>query len=249
MKQAIFLLLFFFLGIFWVPGAGLSEASSLRIDLHRDGKRLELEEVLRVLEAGFQSLYPEKQHRIEVKAIHHYERIELPPGNLSCEIVLSEQAYRGGNISALLIFRTNGREIGKTRVSARVDLYTDVLVAAHYLRRHHEIEAKDLQWVSRSLSHLPPDFLTEMGAALGKRLTIALNRGEVLRKAIVEEPPLLKRGNRVMLLVETGQIRVTTVGEVREEGRRGDRIKLVNLSSKKEVIGRVIDGQTVQVDF
>lgn len=249
MKQAICFGIALTLGIFLGPGPGISGQSSLSIEINREGKGLELEEVIKILETCFQAFYPERKYRIEVKAIHGYEKIGLPSGALSCDILLSEQARRGGNISALLLFRASGREVGKTRVNARVDIYTDVIAAANYLRKHHEIQAKDVQWVSRSLFLLPHDFISEMKGVVGKRVTIAINRGEVLRAGIVEEPPLVRRGDRVMLLVKSNQLMVTAAGEAREEGRKGDRIKLVNLLSKKEVTGRVLDEHTVQVDF
>lgn len=53
----------------------------------------------------------------------------------------------------------------------------------------------------------------------------------------------------MILLVENDQFKIITYGEVKEEGRKGDRIKLVNSSSKKEVYGRVLSSSTVQVDF
>jgi flagella basal body P-ring formation protein FlgA len=249
MKQALCFFIALAFGTFLVPGPGISGQSSLSIEINREGKVLELDEVVKILEACFQAIYPERKYRIEVKAIHGYEKIGLPSGSLSCDIFLSEQARRGGNISAVLFFRTNGREVGKTRVNARVDIYTDVIVSAHYLGKHHEVQPKDMQWVSRSLFLLPHDFLSEVKEVLGKRMMITINRGEVLRTGIVEEPPLLRRGDRVMLLVENRQIKITAVGEAREEGRRGDRIKLVNLSSRKEVSGRVLDEHSVRVDF
>jgi len=249
MKQAICFFIILASGTFLVPGPGISGQSSLSIEINREGKALELDEVMRILEAGFKAIYPEKKYRIEIKAIHGYEKVGLPSGDLSCDILLSEQARRGGNISGLLLFRTNGREVGKTRVNGRVDIYTDVIAAAHYLGKHHEVQTKDVQWVSRSLSLLSHDFLSEMKEVLGKRVTIAINRGEVLRAGIVEEPPLLRRGDRVMLLAESRQVKITTVGEAREEGRRGDRIKLINLATRKEVSGRVLDEHTVRVDF
>jgi len=248
MKRTTYVLIAFALAIFLGPADVLGQ-SLLSLEVSRGGSTLELEEVIKILEVGFQAIYPQKRHRIEVKTVHGYERIGLPAGVISCDILLSEQARRGGAISVLLIFRTNGREVGKTRVNARVDIYTDVIVSAHYMGKHHEVQAKDVQWVSRSLSLLPQDYLGEMKEVVGKRVTIAVNRGEVLRAGIVEEPPLLRKGDRVKVLVENHHIKITTIGEVREEGRRGDRIRLVNLSSRKEVSGRIIDEHTVRVDF
>lgn len=53
----------------------------------------------------------------------------------------------------------------------------------------------------------------------------------------------------MIILFENDQFKITALGEVKEGGRKGDKVKLVNLSSKKEVCGRVVDANTVQVDF
>jgi len=226
-----------------------SGQTSLSLEIHREGSLLELEEVVKILEAGFQAIHPSKKYWIEIKSVHQYEKIRLPSGILQCDLLIPETARSGGKVSALLLFRTHGREVGKSRVNATVDIYTDVIVSARYMGRHQDIQTKDLQWMRRSLATLPNDFLSEMKEVLGKRTIIAVNRGEVLRAGMVEEPPLLKKGDRVILVLENPQLKITTFGEVKEEGRRGDRIKLVNLSSRKEVSGRILDGHTVRIDF
>jgi flagella basal body P-ring formation protein FlgA len=66
---------------------------------------------------------------------------------------------------------------------------------------------------------------------------------------MVEVPPLVKKGDRVTLLVENDHFKITSIGEVKEEGRAGDRIKVTNMSSKREVYGKVLDGHTLLVDF
>jgi flagella basal body P-ring formation protein FlgA len=71
---------------------------------------------------------------------------------------------------------------------------------------------------------------------------------EPLRSGLVEEPPLVKKGDVVQVIVDKNNIRISCLGEIKETGRRGDRVKLVNLSSKKELLGRVVDGGTVRVD-
>lgn len=231
------------------PVQAESAPLSFPVEISREEKTLELEDVTEILTVCFQALYPEAKYRIVIKTVSSFEKIKLPPGRLSCDIVLSDPARRGGDISLLFLFRMDGREVGKTRVNARVDVLVDAVVTAHFLGRHHGIQPKDIQRVSRSLALLPPDFLTDTEGVFGKRTVIAVNRGEVLRAGMIEEPPLIRRGDRVMLFIENEQIRITTAGEAREEGRRGERIKLVNLSSKREVSGRILDEKKVQVDF
>jgi flagella basal body P-ring formation protein FlgA len=124
-----------------------------------------------------------------------------------------------------------------------------VAVAKTFLKRHQEIGEKDVQWVRKNIALLPSDIVTELKDVRGKRMTLALNRQEIFRTSMLENPPVVKKGDRVILLVENDLFKIITYGEVKEEGRKGDRIKLVNLSSKKEVCGRVLNFSTVQVDY
>jgi flagella basal body P-ring formation protein FlgA len=207
------------------------------------------EEIIRILESHLLQMNLEGRYRVEVKDLRHYEKIVLPAGQVSCEVSLPEGAHRGGYVAATLRLLSQGEEVKRLRVTARVDVYADVVVTRQYLKKHHEIREADLQVLSRNLSLLPPDVVTEVKEVLGKRATLSINSNETLRKSMVEEPPLIKKGDRVLLLVESPLFRITAMGESKEEGRRGERVKLLNLSSKREVYGRVLDSKTVAIDF
>jgi flagella basal body P-ring formation protein FlgA len=91
--------------------------------------------------------------------------------------------------------------------------------------------------------------VTDFEEVVGKRTTLTMNSQEVFRKNMVERSPLVKKGDRITLIVENSHFRITSVGEVQEEGGKGERIRLLNVSSKREVYGRVLDANTAQVDY
>ena len=214
-----------------------------------EGWVLDREAIERILETHLQKIVNDPKKRVEIKELRCDETVLLPPGALSHEVIAPEQAYRGGPLSATVVFLINGQEKKRIRISARIDLYADVLVASRFLQRHHELEEKDVQWVNRNVALLPNDIVTEMRDILGRRMTLSINGQEVFRKGMVEFPPLVKRGDRVIMAIENRQFKITTWGEAKDEGRRGDRIRLVNLSSRKEVFGRVLDANTVLIDY
>ena len=148
-----------------------------------------------------------------------------------------------------LILLADGQKVQEARFNARLEIYADVVVAKNYLPRHQIVEEKDVQVINKNITMQPPDVVTDLKDVLGKRTTLSINNQETLRRSMVEVPPLVKKGDRVILLVERDHFRITAQGEVREDGREGDRIRVVNTSSKKEVYGRVLDAQTVEVDF
>jgi flagella basal body P-ring formation protein FlgA len=215
----------------------------------QEERLLEQEEVIRLLENHLQKMIQDPKKRIELKDLRGGDKILLPKGVLSCEISLPEQAYRGGNFSASIFFFINGREAKKVRVSGRIDLYAEVVVARQSLRKHDEIQQKDVQLATRNISLLPQDVVTEVETILGKRTTMTVNGQEVIRRSMVEVPPLVKKGDRVLMAINNSQFKITTWGEIKEDGRRGDRVKLINLSSKREVYGKVLDSNTVQIEF
>jgi flagellar basal body P-ring formation protein FlgA len=187
--------------------------------------------------------------RIEVKDVRASERVVLPSGVFSHDVLLPEQAGRGGQISATVSFTVNGREVKRIRVSARVDLYADVVVARSYLKKHQEIREGDVVRVVRNVAQLPPDVVIEIDEVVGKRMTLSVNGQEVLRKGMVEVPPTVKKGDRVIMIVENEVFKITSWGELKEDGRRGDRVRLINLVSKKEVMARVLNAAAVQVEY
>jgi flagella basal body P-ring formation protein FlgA len=240
-----FLLLWFISGP--IPGA-FSQPAVL-IEGIGPGQPLESKEMVRILENHLQKMIQNPNRKVAIREFHGYDQVIVPRGSFSCQVLVPEKAIQGGNVSGMMVFFTNGQEIRKIRFSACVDIYADVIVPRHFLKKHQEIQADDIQIANKNIAVLPQDVIMEEKEVLGKRTTLSINNQEVLRLSMLETPPLVNKGDRVILLIENDQFKITALGEVREVGRKGDRIKLVNLSSKKEVYGRVLDANTVQVDF
>jgi len=218
-----------------------------RIAVLREGHAVDPDTVKEILESRLKHLHPHKT--VKIKDLRIGENIIVPSGRLSWDVILPEQAGRGGPVSATILFLVDGREAKKVRVSARVEIYAPVVVTASYLQRHQEITGKDLQLVEKDLALLPPNVLLDVKDVLGKRTTLSINRQEVVCRGMVEVPPAVKKGDRVTLIIENSHFKVTSFGEVQEEGRKGDRIKVVNITSKKEVVGKILDSASVEVDF
>jgi flagella basal body P-ring formation protein FlgA len=238
------------LGSFFLSGKAFPQSAVLaREKGETAGRYLDYSEVAHYLENQMQKALGDERKTIRVKDLRGGEKVALPPGDLSWEARIPERFYRGGTIPVSLILRAKGEKAREIRVQARVEIYADVLVARNSLRRHQVVEEKDVQVLNRNITSLPGDVATTLQEVLGKRMTLSVNSQEVLRKSMVEVPPLVKKGERVTLLVENPSFTITSVGEAKEDGRKGDRIRAVNIASKREVYGEVLDDHTVQVDF
>ena len=219
------------------------------IEVTREGRLVEKEEIIQVLEETLRNLLPDPRKTLAIQEVQGFEAFILPPGPYTSEVILPESAHRGGPMTVTLSLFQEGRLVQKLRVRVRVEIQGFVVAARTGLRRHQEIGENDVHLIKKNLSLLPPDVVTDLKNAVGKRLTLSVNGQETLRSSMVETPPLVKKGDRVILVIDHSYFKITTFGEVKEDGRRGEWIKLVNISSKKEVHGRVVDAHTVQVEF
>ena len=244
----VFLLVF--LGFSFHPGEALSQSALLtRGKGEVAGQPLDRSEIARYLEDQMQKALGDERKTVRVKDLQGGEKVTVPSGNFSWEARFPDRFFQGGTIPVSLILKTGGEREQEIRVQARVEIFADVVIARNSLRRHQVVEEKDVQVVNKNIAFFPGDVATNLREVVGKRMTLSLNPQEVLRKSMVEVPPLVKKGDRVILLVENDYFRITSMGDVKEEGRSGERIKVVNISSQKEVYGRVVDAHTVQVDY
>lgn len=83
----------------------------------------------------------------------------------------------------------------------------------------------------------------------GKILKKDVPANTVLTYRMLEEPVAVQRGKIVNLVAENRKLLVITKGKTIEKGRIGDVIRVKNISSGKEVAGRVAAYNTVEVDF
>lgn len=69
----------------------------------------------------------------------------------------------------------------------------------------------------------------------GMRLTRPLAKGDVILSSYVKHPPMIKRGDIVQIVLDTGRIHIRSEGKAMRNAKRGDRILVRNLRSKEIV--------------
>jgi flagella basal body P-ring formation protein FlgA len=142
----------------------------------------------------------------------------------------------------------DGKPAASRRVSAQVDLYGPVVVAAKSLPRRHVLAAEDLKVVRARLNQARGT-VSDPEEVVGLRTRSAVNMGAALRINRLERTPLIKRGDVVQMICRRGQLKVVAKGRAEETGYRDGSIKLTNLASDREVYGKVLDSGAVLVTF
>ena len=184
-----------------------------------------------------------------IKDIRVSENLKLPGGRITYTVKPPRSNDMAGKIPFTVNFEVNGKFYKRVWATATVEIFTNVVVTKKPLGRHKPITEDDIEMKKMDLAKLPSNVITDPELILGQRTRRAIGSHTVLRSNLVEFPPLLKRGDVVMILAETGGIKITALGQVKKKGRLGERIPVMNFDSKKVLYARVLDSNTVKVEF
>jgi flagella basal body P-ring formation protein FlgA len=143
--------------------------------------------------------------------------------------------------------RCDGDKPWKLYVPVQVGLPGEVVVAARPLRRGATVTAADLTLATQDLASLHRDYFLSVEPLVGQRVRRNLGRGDVITPSAVEANQLVKRGAEVTILAANPQVQVRMRGKALAGGAQGERIKVLNLSSEREISATVVARGLVQV--
>jgi flagellar basal body P-ring formation protein FlgA len=84
---------------------------------------------------------------------------------------------------------------------------------------------------------------------IGKRLLKELPAGTVITSQALEEQILVRTGEIVNIVVENPRLTIHTSGKALDRGKMGDTVRVKNLTSGKEIYGKVTGSSAVTVEF
>ncbi len=173
----------------------------------------------------------------------------LPKKRITYKVIPPKVMNQMGTIPLSVLFFVDGEFYKKVKATVKIKIFKEVVVTKKPLGRYRTITQDDVHMQKKDITNLPSDIITNYKDVLGKRVRRNIWAKVVLRAEYIEFPPLVKRGDTVLIVAESEKMKITALGEVRKSGRRGERVKVINLNSNKKIFARVIDENTVKVDF
>jgi flagella basal body P-ring formation protein FlgA len=215
----------------------------------REAVEIGRERVEQIVKAFLERQVETRAESLRVKEIRSFTPLLLPPGKIDCEVLAPKNTVFSGVVPLTLQFKVNGNLDRRIGVTAVLEALAPAVFSKRPMGRLKPVEAGDVEVRTAELSELPSDFISDPQEVIGKRLRRAVDSRTVLRSELLESPPTVKRGDRVVIVAEAGGLRITAVGQVRQNGYLGERVPVVNLDSNRTVAAQVVDAQTVRIDF
>lgn len=172
--------------------------------------------------------------------------VELPAGSISHEVVANPTERFLGNVVVTIHFSVDGERERSVRASGKVDVLQDVVHAARAIRRNEVIQASDVEMQRVNIAEKPDRYANRMEQVVGKRMLRAVGFHQPIALADMDQPLTLKRGSAVTILYESPGLRLAAKGQAREDGSTGDSIRVLNITTNKTVLCRIIDETTVR---
>jgi len=127
-------------------------------------------------------------------------------------------------------------------IAVPVPAAADMIVAARTIRANHVITAQDLAVQRGDAAGIAAD----PAEVIGQEARVALYAGRPVRLTDVGPPAVIERNAIVPLVYEQNGLRITTEGRSMSRAGAGERVRVMNLSSRTTVSGRALaDGRVL----
>ncbi|MBI4686802.1 MAG: flagellar basal body P-ring formation protein FlgA [Nitrospirae bacterium] len=158
--------------------------------------------------------------------------------------IIAEKAPPGKTIFNLEF--KNGKKI---TASSEVKAFDPVVKVRRALRKGYVIQEEDVYMTMMDIVQMPKGAVRDSANVVGKPLNRSLISNMIITDSMINDTPLVKKGHKVVLLLESPNFSITTSGETGESAFVGSHVKVINLASKKFVRGLLVDENTVRVEF
>ena len=222
---------------------------TLETEIVRGYQQLSKEDIETLVTAELPAIVGLDEDKMAIRKTSASHGIILPKGKYQYEVIPPKHTDFLGNVLMSVVFSFEDGFRKRVYATADIEQFADVVVVKWPLRRNHIIKENDIEIRRMSLNNLPSNSLTDPIQAVGNKVRRHLDKDTVLYADLIDIPPLIQKKDVVLMVAETPQFKIITLGESKEIGFKGDLIRVRNLESDNEVYARVLDAKSVKVEF
>jgi flagella basal body P-ring formation protein FlgA len=167
----------------------------------------------------------------------------------SFEITIPHRGGRGAKVFVLVSFSLKERIVSRLNVIAEVKVLRDVVVAKRSISRGAVLSMDDLEMVSQTVGPLEKSTVPDISNVIGMQADRNIRNGAILRLNQLSWPKMVRSGDVVSVIARSGSMVISVTGEAKQDGNRGEWIKVTNIESKKTISARVTGPGEVRVEF
>jgi flagellar basal body P-ring formation protein FlgA len=154
---------------------------------------------------------------------------------------------KGGIFSAILKISNAAGPIENVTLRGMAERMVRVPTLNKTVQNGRVIEEKDIEWTTIRALSVGDSIIQDAALLIGSTPRKSILSGNPVRLTDIEKPKVITRGDSVTLVFDKGGMYLTTKGRAMEDGTIGDIIKISNVSSNRQIEGRVTANKEVTV--
>jgi len=226
--------------MFSIPGSIATAAES---------QVLTVEEIKKGALDKLAGILPWDRESLEIKVYYEGGDIILPSGKKELIYKTRGSNQRAGRIPLILQIKVNGNFQKRIRLNSRVRVLQEVVKTIRAVRKGEMISNDNIQLETIKTEHPWKNAIRDIDHALGYVASRNLPNGKILTAKFLKKPALGNKGDKILITAEKGGMIITTPGILKEDGYEDGMVKVLNIESKKIIYGRLVDANTVKVNF
>jgi len=172
---------------------------------------------------------------------------KFPFGKVTFSLKPLPVGLLAGSIYAYVDILVDGQKRKTVVVPLTVEMKAHIITAKQNIKRHQLISKSMVAQQERVITDLRRIPL-KMSEVLGGRAKSRILKDSILVGDAVESMPKILNGNVIPITVQINGVSVRTTGKALADGRVGDKIKVVNQSSRKTVVGTITEDGEIEVN-
>jgi flagellar basal body P-ring formation protein FlgA len=178
-----------------------------------------------------------------------FDNVVLPTGTLELTFQAPPRTDMARPFFLNVTFRVNGEIVKRAFWRTVLTVSQTVPVAGRDLDPGSPVAADAIQWEKRRLPSTLRLPISDANFFEGKKPRQRIPAGQILTEDSLVSVVLIKRGDNVALVFQDEKLRITAPGLSLGSGAMGERIRVMNITSRKELTAEIIDAKNVRVVF
>lgn len=137
----------------------------------------------------------------------------------------------------------------RVEVTANVKIFEQVVVSRRSLPKGYTVQEKDVYVIQMDATKLPQGYISDRDFVIGKRLSRSILANRPIVESMINDSVIVKKGQRVLVVAQSPNLKITTVGEILENASIGSYVKVMNTSTRKVIRGILVEEGLVKVEF
>lgn len=237
-----------------INAAGFSSGEFLiiaapTIRIFRAGQTITQAQMRGVIEKAVADLFAGETVATKILRVDLPLDFDVPTGNIKISVNLSTVRNYFSAFAAPLEIRINDAVVRRVTATVEIEAFADVLIAVKNLAPNEKIAADCIRLENRRLTKPLENYFQDAKDLRGTRLIKNVPNGAEITKDSLVADTVIKFGDTVRIVGESGKIQLSVLGEARANGRIGDRIAVKNSQSNAVLQAVVVDEGLVKIVF